>query len=143
MCKNDILFANRLQNYTFLRTQPNKMHKNSRNVHTSAVLCNEYVTNIRLFLVVGVMWVVCSEVQTTTLLALQRPTSDEITHVDHVAQFADVATGLDAFEQAFRLLVKHIQTVPGWLTSLTDCVMSTFSSLVIVPSSFHSGTRSL
>ena len=113
MCKNDILFANRLQNYTFLRTQPNKMHKNSRNVHTSAVLCNEYVTNIRLFLVVGVMRVVCSEVQTTTLLALQRPTSDEITHVDHVAQFADVATGLDAFEQAFRLLVKHIQTVPG------------------------------
>ena len=62
-----------------------KMHKNSLNVHTSAVLCNEYVTNIRLFLVVGVMWVVCSEVQTTTLLALQRPTSDEITHVDHVA----------------------------------------------------------
>ena len=27
-------------------------------------------------------------------------------------------------------------------TSFTDCVMSTFSSFVIVPSSFHSGTCS-
>ena len=37
-------FQNRLQNYTFLRTQPNKMHKIGRNVHISTVLCNSYVT---------------------------------------------------------------------------------------------------
>ena len=34
-------FKNRVQRYTFLRTQPNKMHKNSQNVHTLTVLCNE------------------------------------------------------------------------------------------------------
>ena len=33
-------FKNRVQRYAFLRTQPNKMHKNSQNVHTSTVLCN-------------------------------------------------------------------------------------------------------
>ena len=31
----------RVQRYAFLRTQPKKMHKNDRNVHTSAVLCNK------------------------------------------------------------------------------------------------------
>ena len=40
MCKNDILFQNRVQNYTFLRTQPNKMHKNSLFVHKKQYLCN-------------------------------------------------------------------------------------------------------
>lgn len=35
-----------LQRYDFLRTQPNKMHKNSQNVHTSAVLCNESLSNV-------------------------------------------------------------------------------------------------
>ena len=34
-----MIFQNRLQNYTFLRTQPNKMHKNERNVHILFVLC--------------------------------------------------------------------------------------------------------
>lgn len=33
-------FQNRLQNYTFLGTQPNKLHKIDRNVHISVVLCN-------------------------------------------------------------------------------------------------------
>ena len=54
MCKNDILFANRLQNYYFLRIWPNKMHKNSQNVHTSAVLCNEILLifpSISLYLI--------------------------------------------------------------------------------------------
>ena len=43
MCKNDILLQNRLQRYYFLRTQPNKLHKNSQNVHTLAVLCNNNI----------------------------------------------------------------------------------------------------
>ena len=52
MCKNDILFANRVQNYTFFRTQPNKMHKNSQNVHTLPVLCNDQVVKSTLFLLI-------------------------------------------------------------------------------------------
>ena len=35
-----ILFKNRVQNYYFLRTQPNKLHKIDRNVHRLDVLCN-------------------------------------------------------------------------------------------------------
>jgi hypothetical protein len=41
-----VLFQKALQRYYFLRTQPNKMHKNSRNVHTSAVLCNDYYSAV-------------------------------------------------------------------------------------------------
>ena len=52
MCKNDILFANRVQNYTFFRTQPNKMHKNRQNVHTLPVLCNDQVVKSTLFLLI-------------------------------------------------------------------------------------------
>ena len=33
-------FKNRVQRYTFLRTQPNKMHKNREFVHKTANLCN-------------------------------------------------------------------------------------------------------
>ena len=41
-----------LQRYTFLRTQPNKMHKNSQNVHTLTVLCNNNssLTGVRVLL---------------------------------------------------------------------------------------------
>ena len=35
------LVQKRVQRYCFLRTQPNKMHKNDRNVHISVVLCNK------------------------------------------------------------------------------------------------------
>lgn len=35
-----VIFENRPQRYYFLRTQPNKMHKNDQNVHISVVLCN-------------------------------------------------------------------------------------------------------
>ena len=35
-----VLFRKALQRYYFLRTQPNKMHKNDQNVHISVVLCN-------------------------------------------------------------------------------------------------------
>ena len=49
MCKNDILFENRLQRYDFLGTQPNKMHKNSLFVHKARILCNIY---FELFLLI-------------------------------------------------------------------------------------------
>ena len=43
-----------------------------------------------LFLVVGVDGVVGGEVEAAALLALEGEAGDEITHVDHVAEFADV-----------------------------------------------------
>ena len=42
-------FQNRLQNYTFLCIQPNKMHKISRNVHKSSKLCNYYLVNCTIY----------------------------------------------------------------------------------------------
>ena len=46
-------FQNRLQRYYFLRTQPNKMHKNRPYVHKPFDLCNKNselsVLNSKLF----------------------------------------------------------------------------------------------
>ena len=75
-----------------------------------------------LFLSVGMQRIVDGEMKATTLLTLYRLTRDEIAHVNHVAEFADIIISP---------------------TSFTLCVMSTCSSLVIVPSSFHSGILSL
>ena len=63
--------------------------------------------------VVSVQRIVCGEVQATALLALQGPAGNKVAHVNHVAQFADVAGGTDALKEAFRLFVEHVQTVPG------------------------------
>ena len=49
-----------------------------------------------LFLVVGVDGVVGGEVETAALLALEGEAGDEIAHVDHVAEFADVLRRLHA-----------------------------------------------
>ena len=70
-------------------------------------------TAFLLFLVVSVDRVVGGEVEAATLLTLQGPAGDEITHIDHVAQFADVLRRLDALEEALGLFVEHIETVPG------------------------------
>ena len=44
-----ILFKNRVQNYYFLRTQQNKLHKIDQNVHRLVDLCNES-PSVRSFL---------------------------------------------------------------------------------------------
>ena len=38
-----------LQRYTFLRTQPNKMHKINRFVHKLRLLCNEKSSIMQIF----------------------------------------------------------------------------------------------
>ena len=42
MCYFAMPFFKALQRYAFLRTQPNKLHKNGQNVHTSPFLCNVF-----------------------------------------------------------------------------------------------------
>ena len=90
--------------------------------------------------------VVDGVVQATALLPLHRLLGDEVTDVDQVTQLANFARGLAVLEEAFRLLVEDVEAVPGprqdsmiWFTSLMLWVIRTRSSLVIVPSSFHSG----
>ena len=63
-------------------------------------------------LVVCVQRVVGSVVQSAAFLALESPPRDEVAHVYHVAQLADVAACLYAFEEPFCLLVEHIEAVP-------------------------------
>ena len=66
-----------------------------------------------LFLVVGVDGVVGGEVEATALLAFKGEAGDEIAHVDHVAEFADVLRSLHALEEVLRFLVEHVKTIPG------------------------------
>ena len=66
-----------------------------------------------LFLVVGVDGVVGGEVEATALLAFKGEAGEEIAHVDHVAEFADVLRSLHALEEVLRFLVEHVETVPG------------------------------
>ena len=66
-----------------------------------------------LFFVVGVDGVVGGEVEATALLAFKGEAGDEIAHVDHIAEFADVLRSLHALEEVLRFLVEHVETVPG------------------------------
>ena len=59
---------------------------------------------------VGVVRIVDGVVQAAAFLALHGLAGDEVAHVDHVAQLADVLGGLHTFEELFRLFVKQIQT---------------------------------
>ena len=54
-------------------------------------------------------------VETTTLLALNGPTGDEVADIDHVTQFTDVLAGFHTLEQGFGLFVQQVETVPGSL----------------------------
>ena len=56
--------------------------------------------------------IVGSIVQSAALLALQCPTSNQVCHVDDIAQFADVTGGMDALEESLSFLIKHIEAVP-------------------------------
>ena len=61
--------------------------------------------------------IVDGEMKTTTLLTLYRLTRDEIAHVNHVAEFADIATCLHTLEEILCLLIEHVETVPRSLES--------------------------
>jgi hypothetical protein len=56
--------------------------------------------------------IINSIVQAATLFALQRLTRDEVTDVNHIAQFAYILSRTDAFEEVFGLLVKEVETLP-------------------------------
>ena len=50
-----------------------------------------------------------------TLLTLHSLAGDEVAHVDHVAQLAQFARSLAAFEEGFGLLVEDVEAVPRTL----------------------------
>lgn len=58
------------------------------------------------------MRIVYRIVQSAAFLALHGLAGNQVSYVNHVAQFAKLAGGLAALEQFFRLLVKNIQAVP-------------------------------
>jgi hypothetical protein len=75
-------------------------------------------------------WIVGGEVEAAALLALQGPAGDEVAHVNHVAQFADVACGSDALEETLRLLVEHVQAVPRTMqTQVTVSWMQRYENI--------------
>ena len=61
---------------------------------------------------VGAFGVIYRVVQAARFFALQCLAGNQITHIDHIAQFADVFCCLHAFEQVFGLLVEQIQSLP-------------------------------
>ena len=65
-----------------------------------------------LFLVVSVNRVVDGIVKATALLALNSHTGDEITHVNHVAELAELLAYLYTLEEVFGLFVEKVETVP-------------------------------
>ena len=66
-----------------------------------------------LLMVVGVFGIVYRIVQSAALFPLDGLPCDEVSHVDDVAQFADVSGGLDAFEQLFGLLIEQVEAFPS------------------------------
>src|SRR5574344_898427 len=65
-----------------------------------------------LFLVVSMYRIIDGVMQSATFFTFQCATGDEITDMNHIAEFADVTTGFYTFEESFSLLIEHIQTVP-------------------------------
>ena len=57
---------------------------------------------------VGAFGVVEGVVQATGFFALQSLAGNQITHNDHIAQFADVLGSLHAFEEVFGLFIQQI-----------------------------------
>ena len=104
-------------------------------------------------MVVGVLRIVRGVVQAAAFLALKGLARDEIAYVNHIAKLADFGRGLDALEELFGFFVEQVEACPGPLEAQVaahdaDIVGHDLSHLldillVIVPSSFHSGTASL
>ena len=74
-------------------------------------------TDFILSLVVGMVRIVGSEVESATLLALYCPASYEITYVYHVTQFTDILARLDALEEGFCLFIQRVEAYPCSLES--------------------------
>lgn len=72
-------------------------------------------SQFELLLVVRMQRIVGGVVQSAALLALDSLTCDEVAHVNHVAQLADVAARLYALEEFLGLLVEQVEAVPRTL----------------------------
>ena len=72
-----------------------------------------YLILSSLFLVVSVNRVVDGIVKTTALLALDSHTGDEVTHIDHIAELAELLAHLDTLEEILGLFIKQVEAVPG------------------------------
>ena len=70
-----------------------------------------------LFLVVGVDRIVDGVVESAALLTFEGPAGDEVAHIDHIAQLADILRGLDTLEKAFGLFIQHVETIPRTVQS--------------------------
>ena len=70
-----------------------------------------------VFLVQGMLGIIDGVMQSPALLALQRLTCDEISHIDHIPQFTDVARGLYPLEEVLGLLIQEVQSFPGAMQS--------------------------
>ena len=68
---------------------------------------------IMRLLIISVVRVVGSEMQTSTFLAFYSPASDEISYIYHVSQFADIPACINTLEEGFCLFIKSIKTHPG------------------------------
>ena len=56
--------------------------------------------------------IINSVVQSSTFFSLNCPSRNQITHVNHIAQLADIPACLHPLEEILRLLVEHIESVP-------------------------------
>ena len=72
-----------------------------------------YLILSSLFLVVSVNRVVDGVVKTTTLLALNSHTGNEVTYIDHVAELAEFLAYLYTLEEILGLFIKQVEAVPG------------------------------
>ena len=57
--------------------------------------------------------VVDGVVKTTALLALDSHTGDEITHIDHIAELAEILAYLYTLEEVLGLFVKKVEAIPA------------------------------
>ena len=89
------------------------MKKARMQIASELFLCFFY--SLFIFLVVSMNRVVDGVVETTALLALYCHAGDEITHVDHVAELAELLAHLDTLEEIFGLFVKKVEAIPGTL----------------------------
>src|SRR3712207_5059486 len=72
-------------------------------------IISPHVFGVSLFLFLRV---VDGVMQSPALFSFHRLPRDEIPHVDHVAQLAELAGGFAFLEQAFGLLVNNVEPVP-------------------------------
>ena len=65
-----------------------------------------------LILIIRVHRIVEGVMQSAALFPFYGHAGNQVTHVDHVSQLADILRGFHTLEQVLCLLVQHVQTIP-------------------------------